>query len=112
MPRTRQTPLIKAVRQGQPSQDWFTFRNVSEDEAEIDIYGQIGGFSWWDDDETVTAQSFRKKLKEFKNKSKITVHVNSPGGSVFEGLAIYNALKQHDATIRVVVDALAASAAS
>lgn len=110
MPSSRQ-PLTKGPRRGQSS-DWFTFRNTSDDEAEIDIYGQIGGFSWWDDDETVTAQSFRKKLKEFKNKSKITVHINSPGGSVFEGLAIYNALKQHDATIRVVVDALAASAAS
>jgi ATP-dependent Clp endopeptidase proteolytic subunit ClpP len=102
---------MKAPASGE-SNDWFTVRNVSNDEAEIDIYGQIGGFSWWDDDETVTAQSFRKKLKELNNKKKITVHINSPGGSVFEGLAIYNALKQHDATIRVVVDALAASAAS
>lgn len=102
---------MKAPRRGQDT-DWFTFRNISDDEAEIDIYGQIGGFSWWDDDETVTAQSFRKKLKEFKNKSHITVHINSPGGSVFEALAIYNALKQHDAEIKVVIDALAASAAS
>ena len=112
MPSSRK-PLMKGQSRGRTqSADWFTFRNVSDDEAEIDIYGQIGGFSWWDDEETVTAQSFRRKLKEFKNKSKITVHINSPGGSVFEGLAIYNALKQHDATIRVVVDALAASAAS
>lgn len=96
----------------QQDQDWFSVRNVSNSEAEIDIYGQIGGYSWWDDDETVTAQSFRKKLKELNNKDLITVHINSPGGSVFEGLAIYSALKQHDATIRVVVDALAASAAS
>ena len=92
--------------------DWFTVKNTSDSEAEIDIYGEIGGWSWWDEDDNVTAQSLRKQLKDLNDKSRITVHINSPGGSVFEGLAIYNALKQHDAEIKVVVDALAASAAS
>jgi ATP-dependent protease ClpP protease subunit len=44
--------------------------------------------------------------------SVINLHINSPGGSVFDGLAIYNALKDHTAEVRVTVDALAASAAS
>lgn len=104
--------LNRVPKQPQADSAWFTVRNVSDDEAEIDIYGEIGGYSWWDDDDTVTASGFRKKLKELKGKSRITVHVNSPGGSVFEGLAIYNALKQSDSEIKVVVDALAASAAS
>lgn len=100
-----------AANRGQ-SNDWFSVRNVSSSEAEIDIYGEIGGFSWWDDDDTVSASSFRKELKKLDDKDLVTVHINSPGGSVFEGLAIYNALKQHPSTIKVVVDALAASAAS
>ena len=103
--------FMRAPKQPE-SKDWFAVRNVSDDEAEIDIYGEIGGWSWWDEDDNVTAQSLRKQLKDLTNKTRITVHINSPGGSVFEGLAIYNALKQHDADIKVVVDALAASAAS
>jgi ATP-dependent Clp endopeptidase proteolytic subunit ClpP len=112
MRKSTKALTMRAPKQPQGDASWFAFRNVSDDEAEIDIYGEIGGYSWWDDDENVTASSFRKKLKELKGKSRITVHVNSPGGSVFEGLAIYNALKQSDSEIKVVVDALAASAAS
>lgn len=52
-----------------------------------------------------------RDLKEVKS-SKINLHVNSPGGSVFEGIAIHNALWQHSAHVTVYVDSLAASIAS
>ena len=51
------------------------------------------------------------KISDIDAKS-IELHVNSPGGEVFDGVAIYNALKQHPAKVKVVVDALAASSAS
>lgn len=111
MPTRRQPQLPKALRHGEQQRDWFTFRNASDGRVELDIYGEIGGYSWWDDDDTVTASGFRKQLKNHKGKD-LTVHINSPGGSVFEGLAIYNALQQHDGDVEVIVDALAASAAS
>lgn len=113
MPRTRQSLTAKAPRRGaqEGASDWFRFTNVSNDRVQLEIYGQIGGFSWWDEDEPVTGKSLRRELKNHKGKD-LEVHINSPGGSVFEGLAIYNALKQHDGEVRVVVDALAASAAS
>ncbi len=42
----------------------------------------------------------------------VELHINSPGGNAFEGLAIYNALKQRTGTVRVIIDGLAASIAS
>jgi ATP-dependent protease ClpP protease subunit len=59
----------------------------------------------------VNAQDFIDEIKGIKTGS-ITLHINSPGGSVFDGVAIYNALRSHAAEINVEVDALAASAAS
>ena len=44
--------------------------------------------------------------------SQIDLHINSPGGSVFDGLTIYNLLKQHPATVTTYIDGLAASIAS
>lgn len=77
-------------------------------EAEILIYGDIGE-SW--DDDSVEATQFVKDLAEV-DASVITARINSYGGSVTDGLAIYNALRRHKATVHVEVDGLAASIAS
>jgi ATP-dependent Clp protease protease subunit len=73
-------------------------------EATVYIYDEI---SWW----AVDANQF---VKDFAKLDVDTIHlrVNSPGGSVFDGLAIYNAIKRHDAKVIAHVDALAASIAS
>ena len=60
----------------------------SQDEAELFIYGDIGS-SWWD--EGVSAEDFAKELSAL-DVGTITVQLNSMGGSVFEGIAIYNGL--------------------
>lgn len=87
---------------------WFKIRNKEDDatKAEVFIYGEIGG--WFGD---VSADDLVKELNGIKG-SKLEVHINSPGGSVFDGLAIYNALNRHPSDVVVYVDALAASAAS
>jgi len=76
--------------------------------AEILIYAPIGN-SWWD--ETVSAQNFIKELNALEA-TDITVRINSLGGSVVDGIAIYNALKRHSANITTVNDGIAASIAS
>lgn len=101
--------LTAKLPRAESTPDWFRFENKADDITEVYIYGEIGA-SWWDDDGT-SAQSFADELKTIKS-SKITLHLNSPGGKVFDGLAIYNGLKQHPAEVTVIVDALAASAAS
>jgi ATP-dependent protease ClpP protease subunit len=77
-------------------------------EAELLIYGPIGDYFW---DEGVTAAQVVEQLAG-TTASVINVRINSDGGVVTDGLAIYNALKQHPATINVTVDGVAASIAS
>jgi ATP-dependent protease ClpP protease subunit len=77
---------------------------------EIFIYGRIGG-SWWDDN-AVSAASLAKLLQDHASVSTIKLRVNSLGGSVFEGAAIYNLLRRHNARKEVDIDGVAASAAS
>ena len=83
---------------------WFDIRNADGDTAVIRIYDEI---SWWG----VTADDFARQLA-LVTASNIEVQINSPGGDVFDGLAIYNALRAHSAHVTTRVDGLAASAAS
>jgi len=79
------------------------------DTAELLIYGAIGE-SFWED--SVSAIEVVKALNEHKDAEELKVRVNSQGGDVFDGVAIYNALVEHPAHVTVQVDGLAASAAS
>ena len=60
----------------------------------------------------ITAKDIKAQIDGFGEVDEITVRINSPGGDVFEGLAIYNLLAEHPATITVKVDGYAASIAS
>lgn len=88
--------------------EFYTIRAKANDAAEILIYGDIGE-SWWG--ESITAKDFVQEIAALDVKN-LTVRINSPGGSVSDGIAIYNAIKRHPANVTVVIDALAASAAS
>lgn len=77
--------------------------------AEILIYDFIGhGFF----SDGVIAKNIHKELKDLGDVQSIDVRINSPGGSVFEGMAIHNLLHAHEAEIHVYVDGHAASIAS
>jgi ATP-dependent Clp endopeptidase proteolytic subunit ClpP len=76
--------------------------------ADIWIYEDIGD-SWFGG---LSAKRFAEELKGAGKISEITVHLNSAGGDVFDGVAIYNQLKKHPATVSVEIDGLAASIAS
>jgi len=81
--------------------------------AEIIIYGTIGGGGFWDDGSSVSAKQFSDELKKLDPAvNEITLRLNSPGGNVFDGIAIYNRLKQHKAKKKVYIDGLAASISS
>lgn len=89
---------------------WYTINKASptsDDVTEILIYDEIGD-SWWGG---VSAKEFAKDLKAIDSAA-INVRLNSPGGDVHDGIAILNALRAHSAKITVIVDGLAASAAS
>lgn len=84
---------------------WFKITALADGEARVDIYDEIGAWG-------IRAVDFIKALKDLGPVARLSVHINSPGGEVFDGLAIYNNLKAHSAEVVVVVDGLAASAAS
>lgn len=81
----------------------------SEKEAELLLYGVIGDEGFWSD---ITAKEFSDELKAVEDAKIIRVRVNSPGGDVFAGQAIYSMLKRCKAEVVGYVDGLAASIAS
>lgn len=72
--------------------------------AEIRLYGEIGPWG-------ISADAFARALDDV-TASDLNVRINSPGGSIFDGVAIYSQLRSHAARVVVTVDSLAASAAS
>ena len=89
---------------------WEMKQLANTKSAEIYIYGEVVAYKW--DDSDTTGASFQKDLKALGDVAEINLHINSPGGSVFEGIAIGNMLKSHKAVVTGYVDALAASIAS
>jgi ATP-dependent protease ClpP protease subunit len=87
--------------------DWYKIKNLANDPdtTEVYIYDEIGGYCG------LNAETFVQELNAITTPN-ITVRINSPGGSLFDGIAIYNSLVSHPAYITGEVDALAASAAS
>ena len=78
--------------------------------GEVYIYGEIDDFKWWGDE--VTPTDIKDELAKLKDVDEINVYVNSPGGGVFAGVAIYNELKRVNKPVTSYIDGIAASIAS
>lgn len=91
-------------------------RNQTETTADLCFFGDINSESLGEWQKYYPEDKAPKDVQDFLDQldgvSKINVHINSGGGSVFGGIAIYNILKRHDAEITVYVEGLAASIAS
>ncbi|MFE3196256.1 head maturation protease, ClpP-related [Nocardia sp. NPDC059240] len=98
---------IHALRANGPSarRDWYRIENTATGVPEVFLYDEIDPY--WG----VSAESFARELAAL-DVDALTVRINSPGGSVFDGIAIMNSLRGHRARVTAVVDGLAASAAS
>ncbi len=88
----------------------YEFKALSGGTIEMLIYGQIYDTAWTED--MIGADRIARDLAANPNASSITLKINSPGGNMFAGNAIYNTLKAHAASVTVYIDGLAASAAS
>jgi len=93
---------VARLREGR--NDWYRIENKASQTADVYIYDEIGYFG-------VTASDFVQDLATVTAKN-IVIHLNSPGGDAFDGLAIYNAIKQHPSPTKCIIEGLAASAAS
>lgn len=78
--------------------------------ATLNIYGDITSWPWLDTD--VSAANLSKQLEALGDVEQIDVYINSYGGEVAEGLAIYNALRRHKAKVTTYCDGFACSIAS
>lgn len=86
------------------NKSWYRIENKSADEATIHVYDEISAWG-------ISAKDFVAELGDISAKT-INLRINSPGGNVFDGITIHNALREHSATVKVHVDGLAASIAS
>ena len=97
----------------------WNIASISDTEGEIILYGPIEEshpVNWWTGEKLsgvyITPETFLKDLELVKGKSKITVKINSRGGDLYTGIAIHNAIKSLNSKIEVIVEGIAASAAS
>ncbi|WP_444931519.1 ClpP-like prohead protease/major capsid protein fusion protein [Microbulbifer sp. SSSA002] len=89
-----------------PKKSWYSMTAAAKNsEADIYLYDSIG---YWD----MTAKDFARDLKALGDVSKINLHINCPGGDVFDGTAIYNLLKDHKAEVETWIEGIAASMGS
>lgn len=92
-----------------PKNDWFKIglvlnRTDEPSSATVYVFDEIG---YWG----TNAQDFAQQISAL-DVDDLSVHINSPGGDAFAGVAIMNALRDHKANVHVIVDGIAASAAS
>ncbi|MFC3504818.1 head maturation protease, ClpP-related [Micromonospora krabiensis] len=96
--RLRSRPTAKAG-------DWYRIEAKADARtAEVSIYDEIGMWG-------TAAKDFAAEVRAL-DVDAITLRINSPGGDAWDGVAIYNVVKDHPAQVTVVVDGIAASAAS
>ena len=104
LPRLQAILAARQLPEGQQGRGWYSIKNLSQAEAEVYIYDYIGI-------DGVSASEFIRDLSDIKA-STITLRINSGGGDVFDGVAIFNALNRHRATVNAYIDGVAASAAA
>lgn len=92
--------------------DKFDFRmeNVTDNSADLYMYGAVMNEKWWNEDEIVPTEVI-KALNEVKGKD-LNIHLHSGGGHVYAAMAIYTQLAQHQGKKTIIIDGLAASAAT
>jgi ATP-dependent protease ClpP protease subunit len=90
-----------------PKTNWFDIKNVTKESADIYLYDEISAYVKDNNATDVVA-----RLQGLKDVPTLNVRINSPGGSVFEGMAIFNALTRHPGKVITHVDGIAASIAS
>lgn len=104
----RLTPRNRSAARPAAGAPWWRIENSGDSERTIYLHGVVGG-DWFGDG--ATPENVVRDIQDFTG-STLNVRINSPGGAVFDGIAIANALRAHPANVTIYVDGLAASIAS
>ncbi|WP_455619632.1 head maturation protease, ClpP-related [Eisenbergiella sp.] len=117
--RLRMGPAPAPVVAPNTATKFWNVTSVGDDEGEITLYGDVMShqpIDWWTGEPEpglyITPEGFMEDLAAVRNKGHITVKLNSCGGDLYTGIAIHNALKALSGEVNVVVEGIAASAAS
>lgn len=102
--RAGRSPWMRGRPGAGPLVSWYRIENKSAPRASVHIYDEIGMWG-------ISANDFVSEFKAIKSNA-IDVHINSPGGEVYDGLAIHSTIKNHPAHVTVYIDGMAFSAAS
>lgn len=89
------------------SKKYYDFKALADNDWEITLYGEV---SIWEED--INAIGFKAELDKVPDGANITAYINSPGGSIFEGVAISSLIKRKKGKKRCIIDGLAASIAT
>lgn len=114
----QQTKAVMLLNQNiKPKRMWEFKQSTQPNTLELYIYGYVEGdyYDWWTDQEVkseTSANHFRDELTKHSDVEQINIYINSYGGSVYEGTAIYSQLKRHPAQKTVYIDGFACSIAS
>ena len=120
----KQIPLFKVINGPAPAPvqtvpKFWNIVNNADDAAEITLYGEVVSqqpVDWWTGEVVpglfISPEGFQEDLAQIKDKGKITIKINSCGGDLYTGIAIHNALKGLKGHKTVIVEGIAASAAS
>lgn len=110
---------MKEIKTKRVTKFWNVISNDDGDSAEITMYGEVRDSQprdWWTgevlDGQYITPEGFAEDLAAIRNKSEVVIKINSCGGDLYTGLAIHNALKGLTGHKTVIIEGIAASAAS
>jgi ATP-dependent Clp endopeptidase proteolytic subunit ClpP len=84
--------------------NWYNIKNLSKNSTEVVIYDEIGAFG-------INSKTFIEEIKNISTEE-VLIRINSPGGSVIDGLSIHDAIKRMPQKVTVKIEGLAASIAS
>lgn len=97
----------------------WEIRQQAEAPESLDLYiysaVEGNGYDWWTGEKIesdTSAEHFRQELEKYKDVKQINLYINSLGGSVMEGVCIYNQLRRHPANVTAYIDGFACSIAS
>lgn len=113
------TRLIAGPQADKPVTKFWNIASTGEDSGEILLYGDVVSrqpTDWWTGEPVagmyITPEGFLEDLEAVKGKANITIKINSCGGDLYTGIAIHNAIKGLEGNKTVIVEGIAASAAS
>ena len=111
--KTRYYPIFNSIIPFKQKDSQITVKNLTDKSADLYIYGEIvdnTDYKW--DEKDVMPDDVKNALEKVDGLETLNIYINSPGGSVFSGTAIYNMLKRNKAKKIVHIDGVAASMAS